>query len=85
MTDKRERRLERLKEATDENTKSGALDAAAEFYLRMAAVDAGQRVGAFAELLSAAEDRGSLTGSEIAVILDSPTMEIKYQTGWEIK
>ena len=85
MTDKRERRLELLMQATGENTKSGALDAAAEFYLHMAAVDAGQRVGAFAELLSAAEDRGSLTGSEIATILDSHTVEVDFQTEWKVE
>jgi len=35
MTDSRERRMDALPEATGENTKSKALDRAAEFYLRV--------------------------------------------------
>lgn len=37
MNDRRERRFEYLQQATGENTKSGALDVAADYYLSMAA------------------------------------------------
>lgn len=83
-TDERVRRLERLQEATGENTKSGALDEAAKFYLQMGAVDVGQRVGAFDELLSAAAERGSLTAPEIAAILDTPQLPLDAETSYSV-
>jgi len=85
MTDKRERRLERLMEATNENTKSGALDTAVKFYLNMAAVDAGHQVGAFSDLFLAAEKRGCLTGPEIAEILDCEAVPVEFSVRWELK
>ena len=77
MTDARERRLERLKEATGENTKSGAIDTAVMFYLDMGAVDYGSRVGQFNELMERATDQGSLTAPEIAEILDTDHLPIE--------
>jgi len=75
-TDGRERRFERLREATGENTTSGAIDTAARFYLAMGAVDVGRRVGKYNELLSTAQEQGSLTGPEIAAILDTPQLPL---------
>ena len=84
MTDKRERRLDRLMDATGENTKSGALDVAAEFYLSMGALDHGQRVGAFDELLQQASDRGSLTAPEIAAILNTSELPVGAETNYSV-
>jgi len=84
MTDKRERRIKRLKEATGENTKSGAIDTAAAYYLQMGAVDHGTRVGSVAELMQAATDRGSLTAPEIAEILNTPQLPIEASTSYSV-
>ena len=84
MTDKRERRIERVKEATGENTKSGAIDVALAFYLQMGAVDHGTRVGNVAELMQAASERGSLTAPEIAAILDTPQLPIEASTSYSV-
>ena len=64
-------------EATRENTKSGALDAAAEFYLSMAVVDAGRKVGALVNLIEAAEEHGALTDPEIASLM-APVALVPY-------
>jgi hypothetical protein len=84
MTEARERRIERLQEATGENTKAGALDVAANFYLQMGAVDAGVRVGNVEELLSAAAERGSLTAPEIAAIIDTPQLPVEADTSFSV-
>lgn len=84
MTEARERRIERLQEATGENTKAGALDVAANYYLQMGAVDAGARVGNVEELLSAAADRGSLTAPEIAAIIDTPQLPVEADTSYSV-
>ena len=80
-TDRRERRWQNLKRATGENTVSGALDVAADHYLRMAGA---HRTGAFTKLMREAEARGSLTGEEIAEILDHRTLEVSYETSWSV-
>lgn len=84
MTEDRERRIERLQEATGENTKAGALDVAASYYLQMGAVDAGVRVGNVEELLSAAAERGSLTAPEIAAIIDTPQLPVEADTSYSV-
>lgn len=84
MNDRRERLYDRLKESATANTKSGAIDEAARFYLEMAAEDHGRQVGALAELLEAAEDRGSLTGEEIVEILDTDQVPLEYRSEWSI-
>lgn len=83
-TDERDRRWERLKDATGEETTSGAIDTAAKYYLAMGAVDAGHRVGAVDELLSAAAERGSLTAPEIAAILDTPYLPVDAETSYSV-
>lgn len=63
MTDTRERTHAALQEATGEAAKSKAIDRAAMFYTHMAGgIDAVPK-GAFAELLEAADERGSLTAA----------------------
>lgn len=85
LTDVRERRIERLKEATGENSKSGAIDTAAKYYLHMGAVDYGERVGALDDLMKAATERGSLTAPEIAEILDCDELSVDASTSYEIE
>lgn len=84
LTDSRERRIERLMEATGENSKSGAIDVAAKYYLHMGAVDYGSRVGALDDLMKAATERGSLTVPEIAEILDCDELSVDASTSYEI-
>ena len=84
LTDARKRRIERLKEATGENSKSEAIDVAAKYYLHMGAVDYGSRVGALADLMKAATERGSLTAPEIAEILDCDELSVDASMSYEI-
>lgn len=83
-TDARERRYESLKEATGEGHTSKALDAAAKYYLRMAGGTSEVPKGQLAELLAAAEERGSLTGEEIVEILDTEELPLDYETEWAV-
>lgn len=84
MNDRRERIYESLVDATDENAKSKALDDAARYYLRMAGGNAANPTGALTELLTAAEERGSLTGAEIAEILDAPELPVEFETEFSV-
>ena len=83
-TDARDRRWERLKEATGEDTKSGAIDVAAKYYLEMGAVDVGKRVGSVNELMETAAKRGSLTPPEIAEILDCNELPVEADTSYQV-
>jgi len=83
-TDARERRLERLKDATGESTKSGAIDVAAKYYLHMGETDVGHRVGAVNDLMEAAAERGSLTAPEIAEILDCDELPVQANTSYNV-
>ncbi|WP_245154566.1 hypothetical protein [Halorussus marinus] len=84
MTDSRERRLDNLQEATGENTKSKALDRAAEFYLRMRGDTTAVPTGAFTELMERAEKQGSVTPEEIAEILDTDDLPVKAEIRWSV-
>jgi len=84
LTDARERRIERLKEATGENSKSGAIDVAAKYYLHMGETDVGHRVGAVNDLMEAAAERGSLTAPEIAKILDCDELPVQANTSYNV-
>lgn len=84
MTEGRERRLEHLKEALEENTKSKALDKAAEYTLRMRGNSTAIPVGAVAELMRLADDQGSVTAAEIAEVLDTPQVPVQYKSRWSI-
>ena len=83
-TDERDRRWERLKDATGEETKSGAIDVACKYYLHMGAVDVGTRVGTMSELMDAAATRGSLTAPEIAEILDCDELPVEAETSYQV-
>ncbi|WP_435129750.1 hypothetical protein [Halobaculum sp. D14] len=71
MTDRRESVYDALKDATGETTKSGALDVAAEYYIRMRGENRLQPgTGRVQRLLTRAVEQGSLTAPEIAELLD---------------
>lgn len=80
----RQRKINRLMEATGNGRKTEAIDTAIEFYLEMGAVDVNQRVGSFVDLMEAAQERGSLTAPEIAAILDSPQLPLDASTSYSI-
>lgn len=79
MNDRRERRFEYLQEATDENTKSGALDVAADYYLAMAGGTGAYPNGAVEELMQLACEKGSVTPAEIAEVLGDGNLPIEYE------
>jgi len=83
-TDTRERKWNNLKEATDESTVSGALDTAADFYLRMVGDTAAIPKGQFEELLDIARDQGSVTPEEIADILDSDELPVEVEVSRKV-
>ncbi len=83
-TDARKRRWEHLQEATGESTTAGALDVAAKEYLRLKGGTPAVPHGALAELLAAAEERGSLTGEEIVEILSTKELPLEYETEWAV-
>lgn len=78
--------LEDLVDVTDEQTKAKALEAAVVGFLRLAGqngVEPGQ--GALEELLATADERGSLTAAEIAEILATDELPVKYEPAtWTI-
>ncbi len=84
MTDSRERRMDNLLEATGENTKSKALDRAAEFYLKMRGNNVAVPTGAFVELMERAEKQGSVTAPEIAEILNTDQLPVQAEISWDV-
>lgn len=84
MTDSRERRLDNLCDATGENTKSKAIDQAADFYLKMAGDTTAVPIGAFEQLMERAVDQGSITPEEIAEILDSKQLPVTAEVAWSV-
>jgi len=83
-TNERKRRWGHLQGATGESTTSGALDMAAKRYLGMAGCTTARATGPAEELMRAAEERGSLTGEEIAEILDTEELPLEYETEWGV-
>jgi len=83
-TDARERKWENLKEATGEGHKSTALDAAADYYLKMAGDTTAVPTGRVAELMERAADQGSLTPEQIADILDTDELPVQATTDWSV-
>jgi len=83
-TDARERKWENLKEATGEGHKSTALDAAADYYLKMAGGTTAVPVGAIAELMKRADEQGSVTAEEIAEVLDTEQLPVEAETSWSV-
>ncbi|ELZ22392.1 hypothetical protein C475_17808 [Halosimplex carlsbadense 2-9-1] len=78
LTDARERKYTNLEDATGESTRSGALDAAADYYLRMAGGTAAVPTGAVETLMQRATEKGSVTPEEIAEILGQPELPVEY-------
>jgi hypothetical protein len=79
-TDTRERLWEQLREATDHQHTSQALDAAARYYVRMYGDSPAQPTGVVDELLDAARDAdGGLDEQQIAEILDTPELGIDVE------
>ena len=72
----RAKKWEYLKEATDESATSKALDRAANYYLRMRGDTTAVPKGKITELMTAAQNQGSLTPEEIAEILDTDELPI---------
>ncbi len=84
MNDRRERRLENLVEATDENTKSGAIDAAADFYIKMRGETTAVPTGAIEQLMERADETGSVTAEEVAEILHTDELPVAARTTWRV-
>jgi len=84
MTDSRERKLEDLKDSLNENTGSKALFRAGTYAIRMRGGSTAVPTGRVAKLLEAAEDQGSLTGKEIAEILDTDEIGVGFETSWSV-
>jgi hypothetical protein len=84
MSESRERRLDDLQEALDENTKSKAIDKAARFTVRMRGGTTAVPQGAIAELLERAEDQGSVTAAEIAEVLDTDEIPVQYESEYQV-
>ena len=84
MTDERERLYSNLVEATGQRAKSKAIDDAARYYCRMRGDVAAYGMGQIEELLRAADERGSLTASEIAEIVDARELSVDYETAIQI-
>jgi hypothetical protein len=76
--------MESLLEATDENTKSKAIDRAAEFYIRMRGDTTAVPNGAFVELMAKAERQGSVTAEEIAEVLHTGQLPVEAETTWSV-
>ncbi len=76
--------MDALLEATKENTKSKAIDRAAEFYIKMAGDTTAVPTGAFVELMETAEEQGSVTPEEIAEILDTDELPVDAKTSWSV-
>ncbi|WP_144900882.1 hypothetical protein [Halobellus captivus] len=79
-TDERQRLWENLLEATDQSAKSKALDDAARYYCRMRGDVAAYGTGKIEELLRTADERGSLTASEISDILDARELPVTHES-----
>lgn len=81
-TEQRERRWEALKDATDENTTSGAIDVAVRYYLAMHGDNMVAPTGAIEEIMDRATDQGSVTAREIAEVLDVDELPVGYTEEW---
>lgn len=85
MSDARERKVEHLMEALDENTKSKALLAAADYPIRMRGGTTAVPTGRIAELMKRAEEQGSATPKEIAEVLDTDQISVNYAQNWTVE
>lgn len=81
-TDRRQRHWEALKDATGENTTSGAIDVAVRYYLAMHGDSAVAPTGAIEELMTRATKEGSVTAAEVAEVLDVDELPVEYTEEW---
>lgn len=80
MTDRRETLFEALEDATGENTRSGAIDVAAEYYCFMRGENRRQPAsGRVERLIRRAREEGSLTAEQIADVLDCDELPVRYE------
>jgi len=84
MNNRRERRLENLQDATGENTKSKAIDTAADYFCKMAGDNFAFPTGAVEELMERADEQGSVTAEEIAEVLDTEELPVEAETNWSV-
>lgn len=84
MGDRRERLYDDLKDATGENTRAGALDAAARLYVAMAGGTTARPTGALEELLERADDQGAVTLEELVDVLDTEALPLEYSSSWSV-
>ncbi len=78
-TEARAQKWEYLKEATGESATSKALDQAADYYLRMRGETTAVPKGKIIELMTAAQNQGSLTSEQIAEILDTDELPVQCE------
>jgi hypothetical protein len=85
--ERRDRILEDAQAALDESTKSEAIIKSCKYVARMAGGTTAIPEGKIAQLLAAAEEAGSLTGEEIADILDTEEIAVDYSTStsWSVE
>lgn len=86
LNENRDQRLDDLVEATGEETRSKAVDAASKAFLDLVGgnmVRPGR--GRLEELLSAAEERGGLSAEEIAEVLSTEDLPVRYEpASWSV-
>jgi hypothetical protein len=82
--EKRERKWDSLKEATGKSTTSGALDVAANYYLRMRGGTTAVPHGKLDELMQRADEQGSVNAEEIAEVLDVDELPVSASTTWSV-
>lgn len=83
-TEARKRKWENLKEATGKGYKSTALDAAADYYLKMAGDTTAVPVGTIEQLMELAVEQGSVTPAEIAHVLNTEELPVEAETNWSV-
>ncbi len=76
-TDVRAQKWEYLKEATGENATTKALDQATNYHLRMPGETTAVRKEKLTELMTVAQNQGSITSEEIAEILDTDELPVQ--------
>jgi CTP:molybdopterin cytidylyltransferase MocA len=84
LNSSRERRLKHLCQATGEATKSKALDKAIDHYLRSRGDTPAVPTGNYEQLLTTAENEGSLTAGEIAEQLTTESLPVAYSSEWSV-
>lgn len=83
-TEVRKRKWDNLKQATGKGHKSTALDAAADYYLKMCGGTTARPTGAVEELMDLAVDQGSVTPEEIATVLTTEELPVQAETNWSV-